>query len=71
MGTDLLHLRDAGLLSFEATVSDVDGEGRGVALDRTACDPTGGGRPHDTGTLARPASKGKGNERLRIEVLDR
>ncbi|QYG93091.1 alanyl-tRNA editing protein [Iamia sp. SCSIO 61187] len=52
MGTDLLYLRDAGLLSFEATVTVVDVEGRRIALDRTAFYPTGGGQPHDTGTLA-------------------
>ena len=47
--TDLLFLRDAYLSTFEATVTDVsDGT---VALDRTAFYPTGGGQPHDTGTL--------------------
>src|SRR4051812_27321548 len=52
MPTELLYLRDAGLLTFEATVVDVDPEGRRAALDRTAFYPTGGGQPHDTGTLA-------------------
>ena len=33
-------------------MTDVDAEGRRVALDRTAFYPTGGGQPHDTGTLA-------------------
>jgi misacylated tRNA(Ala) deacylase len=47
--TDLLYLRDAYLRDFEATVEEVD-EGR-VRLDRTALYPTGGGQPHDTGTL--------------------
>jgi misacylated tRNA(Ala) deacylase len=50
--TDQLFLRDAYLCRFEATVTEVDGEGRRVALDRTAFYPTGGGQPHDTGTLA-------------------
>jgi misacylated tRNA(Ala) deacylase len=50
MSTDLLYLRDAYLTDFEATVVDVR-EGA-VALDRTAFYPTGGGQPHDTGTLA-------------------
>ena len=50
--TELLYLRDAYLRTFEATVVDVDPEGRRVALDRTAFYPTGGGQPHDTGTLA-------------------
>lgn len=52
MATDLLYLRDAELRTFDATVVDVDAEGRRIALDRTAFYPTGGGQPHDTGTLA-------------------
>ena len=47
--TELLYLRDAYLRTFTAGVVDV-GE-RGVALDRTAFYPTGGGQPHDTGVL--------------------
>lgn len=50
MITDLLYLRDAYLANFEATVVELrDG---GLALDRTAFYPTGGGQPHDTGSLA-------------------
>ena len=49
-GTDKLYLRDSQLRSFEATVSMVDDDGR-AALDRSAFYPTGGGQPHDTGTL--------------------
>lgn len=52
MATDQLYLRDAYLRFFDATVAAVDGEGRRVALDRSAFYPTGGGQPHDTGTLA-------------------
>jgi misacylated tRNA(Ala) deacylase len=52
MATELLYLRDAYLVTFDADVVEVDGEGRRVALDRTAFYPTGGGQPHDTGTLA-------------------
>jgi misacylated tRNA(Ala) deacylase len=48
--TELLYLHDAYLRDFTATVSGVDGDR--VALDRTAFYPTGGGQPHDTGTLA-------------------
>jgi misacylated tRNA(Ala) deacylase len=44
-----LWLRDAYLREFEATVVVVDGQR--VGLDRTAFYPTGGGQPHDTGTL--------------------
>jgi len=47
--TELLYLRDAYLTSFTATVVAVR-EGA-VALDRTAFYPTGGGQPHDIGTL--------------------
>ena len=53
--TDQLFLRDAYLRQFDATVTAVDPESRRVALDRTAFYPTGGGQPHDTGTLGRPA----------------
>ncbi|MDP9071428.1 MAG: alanyl-tRNA editing protein [Actinomycetota bacterium] len=48
--TELLYLRDAHLRTFGAKVTEVSE--RGVALDRTAFYPTGGGQPHDTGTLA-------------------
>jgi misacylated tRNA(Ala) deacylase len=48
--TELLHLRDAYLQEFDATVLAArDGA---VALDRTAFYPTGGGQPHDVGTLS-------------------
>lgn len=50
--TELLYLRDAYLLTFDAHVVEVDVDGRRVALDRTAFYPTGGGQPHDTGELA-------------------
>lgn len=50
MATDLLYLRDAQLRSFDAVVEAVEGDR--VVLDRTALYPTGGGQPHDTGTLA-------------------
>jgi misacylated tRNA(Ala) deacylase len=50
MPTELLYLRDSYLRDFDATVTAVDGDR--VQLDRTAFYPTGGGQPHDTGTLA-------------------
>ncbi len=50
--TDQLFLRDAYLRQFDATVTAVDLDGRRVTLDRTVFYPTGGGQPHDTGTLA-------------------
>lgn len=49
VGTELLYLRDAYLRAFEATVVAVR-EGA-VILEQTAFYPTGGGQPHDTGTL--------------------
>lgn len=50
MSTDLSYLRDAYLSEFEATV--VDAREGAIAIDRTAFYPTGGGQPHDNGTLA-------------------
>jgi misacylated tRNA(Ala) deacylase len=49
--TELLYLRDAYLQEFDATVTAVDSEGSRVALDVTAFYPTGGGQPHDVGSL--------------------
>jgi misacylated tRNA(Ala) deacylase len=61
MSTELLYLRDAYLTTAEGRVTAVEptadpaadpSEGGGrVALDRTVFYPTGGGQPHDTGTL--------------------
>lgn len=51
MPTELLYLRDAYLRDFDATVVVIDEEGRRVVLDRTAFYPTGGGQPHDTGSV--------------------
>ena len=55
--TELLYLRDAYLTEFDAVVTAVRPAGDGhdrpaIGLDRTAFYPTGGGQPHDTGTLA-------------------
>ena len=43
---------DAYCTSFDARVVEVDRVGGRLRLDRTAFYPTGGGQPHDTGTLA-------------------
>ena len=54
MATELLFLRDAYERSCDATVVEVrtDDAGRtGVVLDRTVFYYTGGGQPHDTGTI--------------------
>lgn len=48
--TELLYLRDAYATTFDATVTGV--RDNAIALDRTLFYPTGGGQPHDTGTLA-------------------
>jgi misacylated tRNA(Ala) deacylase len=52
VSTDQLFLRDGYLRSFDATVTAVDPSTRQVVLDQTAFYPTGGGQPHDLGTLA-------------------
>src|SRR4051812_41364539 len=52
MPADLLYLRDAFLREIDATVVEVDPDERRIDLDRTVFYPTGGGQPHDTGTLA-------------------
>ena len=48
--TELLYQTDAYLKEFTARVTAA--EGSAVALDRTALYATGGGQPHDTGTLS-------------------
>jgi misacylated tRNA(Ala) deacylase len=48
--SELLCASDAYLRSFDAIVQEVTPEGA-VILDRTAFYPTGGGQPHDLGTL--------------------
>lgn len=47
--TELLYLHDAYLRDFDAVVTASSGDR--VVLDRTAFYPTGGGQPHDEGTL--------------------
>ena len=52
--TERLYYRDSRLLEFDARVIDLSERDDGaiaVSLDRTAFYPTGGGQPHDTGTL--------------------
>jgi misacylated tRNA(Ala) deacylase len=48
--TELLYATDAYVRSFDATVESSTPDG-GLVLDRTAFYPTGGGQPHDQGTL--------------------
>ncbi len=50
MTTEPVFLRDAYQRAVDASVVEVDEQGR-VALDRTVFYPVGGGQPHDTGIL--------------------
>jgi misacylated tRNA(Ala) deacylase len=50
VATELIYLRDAYLREFDGAVVDLSEDG-GVSLDRTAFYATGGGQPHDTGSL--------------------
>ncbi|GAA0534144.1 alanyl-tRNA editing protein [Halorubrum ejinorense] len=49
--TEQLHLDDDSVTTFEATVERALSDPPRVVLDRTHFYPTGGGQPHDTGTL--------------------
>jgi misacylated tRNA(Ala) deacylase len=49
--TDLLYATDAYRREFDSEVVGVDEPAHAVALAATAFFPTGGGQPHDTGTL--------------------
>lgn len=52
--TERLYYHDSHLHDFTAHVVVVEAQGEnlvGVTLDRTAFYPTGGGQPHDTGTI--------------------
>jgi alanyl-tRNA synthetase len=54
MTTERLYYQDSHLTEFDArvvAVSQTEGGRAAVTLDRTAFYPTGGGQPHDTGTL--------------------
>jgi misacylated tRNA(Ala) deacylase len=49
--TRLLYQYDSYLSQFEAVVTAVDVENRGIILDQTAFYPGGGGQPSDRGSL--------------------
>jgi misacylated tRNA(Ala) deacylase len=51
MMTELLYQTDSYLKEFNAVVTSLDEEQRGVLLDRTAFYPGGGGQPNDTGVI--------------------
>ncbi len=50
--TELVYLADAFIRELESTVIAVDVEPRSVVLDRTIFYVTGGGQPHDIGTMS-------------------
>jgi misacylated tRNA(Ala) deacylase len=50
--TELLYSTDAYLREFDGRVEEVTGEDGLLVLDRTAFYPTGGGQPHDLGSLS-------------------
>jgi misacylated tRNA(Ala) deacylase len=52
METRLLYYRDSYLREFASEVTAVGEQEHAVVLAQTAFFPTGGGQPHDTGTLA-------------------
>ena len=60
--TEELYLADDTVTTFEATVER--GLDDRVVLDRTHFYPTGGGQPHDTGTLR--VADGEGDARWRV-----
>jgi misacylated tRNA(Ala) deacylase len=53
--TELLYHTDSAMREFDAVVTAVDAERRGIQLSRTAFFPGGGGQPHDTGRLTADA----------------
>jgi misacylated tRNA(Ala) deacylase len=60
--TEMLYATDSYLCEFESQVVATDTDTRAVALAATAFFPTGGGQPHDAGTL--------GGSRAALEVID-
>jgi misacylated tRNA(Ala) deacylase len=50
--TEFLYQTDSYLKTFEAQVTAINPEQNGVALNRTAFYPGGGGQPNDTGSLS-------------------
>jgi len=49
--TQLLYVTDSYLNQFEASVTAVDTDNKGISLNQTAFYPGGGGQPSDRGTL--------------------
>lgn len=68
--TQRLHLDDDSVTTFEATVERALSDPPRVVLDRTHFYATGGGQPHDTGTL-RVAAADDGREWRVVDVEKR
>lgn len=70
--TELLYQTDSYLREFEAVVTGVDPEKRGVTLDRTAFYPGGGGQPSDAGELiaGEKVYRVKSAERGNLHLID-
>ena len=66
--TDRLYLADDTVTTFEATVERTLDDR--VVLDRTHFYPTGGGQPHDTGTLRVVGEDGESVDARRWRVVD-
>lgn len=62
--TERLYLADDAVTTFEATVERVLSDPARIVLDRTHFYPTGGGQPHDTGTIR--ATDGDGDAPWRV-----
>jgi misacylated tRNA(Ala) deacylase len=54
--TPMIHLTDSYVTEFDAQIAHVDPTGA-IVLDQTAFYATGGGQPHDTGTIASDTSE--------------
>jgi len=65
--TEALYLADDAVTTFEATVERALDDR--VVLDRTGFYPTGGGQPHDTGTLR--VADGAGDARWRVVDVEK
>ena len=72
--TERLYLADDTVTAFEATVERVLSDPDRLVLDRTHFYPTGGGQPHDTGTIrvadADDTAGGTAEDGTRWHVVD-
>ncbi|HCB34236.1 MAG TPA: Ala-tRNA(Pro) hydrolase [Acidimicrobiaceae bacterium] len=64
--TEMLYLDDAYAASMDAHVVAVRADDGAVALDRTVFYATGGGQPHDTGTLRVDGADGAGGPEFAV-----